>query len=350
MERAKLLNVLKLASAGLSKREYLPIFSCFCFNTKTVTTFNDVLAIEVPCDLAVDGAVHGSTLLSWLSNSKAHEVEVSQEKRAVFFKAGRSKWDTTVLRKKDFAFELPEEQGAKCKLKKSHIAAFSRATAAMGRDVSTAWQAGITVTFGKFGCIAYATNNTTAVATELGLKFKGLKVDSFLMPPAFCDELTSLASSLDPEYLIVYKRVIEARFTNGLRLFSKLGRDPQAVEYEKMFSQDSITKQGKKNACPLPPGFADSLSRAAVVLDSAEDKLVTMKVKDGKMFLSGTGKAGQIKDVLKFGDHPDVVGEFAPAMLQDVLPYVDRLAVLDKLCLCVRGKGVVYLVSLAHEA
>ena len=62
MKRRQLADILRRVEPALSKKDYIPIFTCFCFDGETVTAHDGTLTMQAPCPWDVKGGVDGGVL------------------------------------------------------------------------------------------------------------------------------------------------------------------------------------------------------------------------------------------------------------------------------------------------
>jgi len=79
LNRAEFLQSLEAVQPGLSNREIIEQSSCFVFQGKTVTTFNDEVACRQPVPIKLTGAVQAAPLLSLLRKMLEDEIAIDEK-------------------------------------------------------------------------------------------------------------------------------------------------------------------------------------------------------------------------------------------------------------------------------
>src|SRR5216110_1843170 len=110
MKREELVEKLQLVASALATDNMVPMFQCFVFDGKTVTAYNDALAIITDCAVAESFAVNGQVLLGLLTNSHADYLDFTLESEDLLVKAGKSTFRLPYFPKTDFLFTVPEAE------------------------------------------------------------------------------------------------------------------------------------------------------------------------------------------------------------------------------------------------
>lgn len=348
MKRTDLLDTLKMISPALASRDFIPILVCYCFDPKTVTAFDDVVAMTAPLVTGLKGGIKGDVMLNWLANSRAPEVEIKQEDKDVSLKAGRSRIKLTALPAGDFVFEWPKDEANELPLNETVLAGFRKCLVSMGQDPSQPWQSGITMALDKDRMRLYSTNNTSASLIKLDLKVpKALQEMTLLLPPRFCTLLVNLMAKNEGKVLRLNKRWAEAQFENGLRMLSKAGK-ADVKEYQKVFSKE-LASSAEEKLCDMPAGLAGTLARNLVVLSKAADKFSKMSVADGKLKVVSRSDHGEVTDYVKLPGHPDCEVELQPDLLAAALDHAKQICFMEGSCAVLKGKGFTHVVAVVNH-
>src|SRR5688572_3377387 len=139
MKRLELIEVLKKVAPALAAKDLVPAMSCFFFDGKLVSAFDDILAISAPMPTDFKGGLRGHLLLDFLSASRAPEVEFLVEGEEMTVKAGRSKLKIPIVPLDDFKFEWPKVKSEGLKLDETFFKALNQVLPSMGRDPSNPW-------------------------------------------------------------------------------------------------------------------------------------------------------------------------------------------------------------------
>ena len=351
MRRKDFYEALKLAQPALATKDLIPVFSCYFFDGKTVTACNDAVAVNTPCDLPLAGGVLGKVLFDWLGASKAKTVQgsVRAKTKDALFKAGRSKLVLGVTPSSDFNFSFPKKRGIKLVIPKGFIEAVKRSGQFMGRDPSHPWCLGVALRLEKAKLTFWTCDNFTASRSRVGVvdlpkKAEGLEV---ALSPQFVDLVNALARKLKLTSFELSSDWVEAQFSGGTRVWSKLLKTTATEQFKKVFSD--ITKKKKAESIPVPGGFEDSLERVSVVLSSAVDKHAELSVENGKLNLLAHSPIGEVKESLSVEQHPDFKEVFLPEMLLRGVADAKTLSMIPGSCILLQAKNFVYAVSIVRQ-
>lgn len=344
MKRAEFVEILRKVEPALSSKDAVPVQSCFCFDGKSVLAYDDVVAMQAPCEVELAGGLKGKVLLPFLQTSRAKEVELSTADgdglREVTIKAGRSRLKLPLVDDSDVSFKFPTGKGAtEVKPGTEFKAALQRALVSLGSDPGVGWQFGVTLVWGKRP-VLYSSDNRGAC--KITFRDPGFAGDNkpMVLPPQFCRLLVGLASGDDLELLLLHQQWTEARFASGLRLFSRTVTEVDTKSYEELFD-------GTKGIEPLviPDGLERCIDRSKIIAGFMMDPYATLRVKEGKLRLHTESAAGVAADTLSLsGAHDDIEVKVAPEILARALPYSTGFAVRDEFVYLL-GDGFSHLVS-----
>ena len=137
-DKAQLLDVLKRASGGLAAKDDLPSFASFFFDGWNVRTYDDQIAVRVPCLFNITGGVPGKTLLAWLNSCSGTEVMVVENKPVsgdLRLRCGNSQMEFATLDLDQYVFRRQEMTGEQVTIPAPFdlIDAISRCEPFMGR-------------------------------------------------------------------------------------------------------------------------------------------------------------------------------------------------------------------------
>lgn len=346
MKRTELHGILKVAQPALAKKGFVPVFCCFRFNGKTVMAYDDLVGIELPCELPVDGAVRGDLLLGWLGSCKGQEVEATSENGQVTLKCGRSKLDIGLV-DTEFNFTMPRAgKAGGMQLTDAVLNALRAVMLSLGQDTTHEWRCGVSLRVAGGEATMYTTNNLAASrATFAAGEAPDVKI---LLPPRFCellvdmlkaDETTAVLSFVDGGVLVVWE--------SGIKLFSKVAHKPQFKSYEEVFS-DEVCESAKSASVATPPGLVDVLARAELVAAEADAPFASFEVADGVLTVQANSSVGNLTERIKLPDHGDVKVEASPRFIRPLLAASARVAFCESFIALV-GKKTLHLIDVAQE-
>lgn len=333
---------------ALSGRELVPILSCFCFDGKTVTAYDDTVALRFPIETAFKGGLRGRLILDFLGASRAKEVEVTEDgENKVLLKAGRSKLEMPLLPESDFLFSPPDtKKGQELIIEPVFITALTQAAISLGLDPTHVWRLGITAHFEGSTVTLYSSDNKTATRVVCKLSKKGPEDLVVLFPPPFVERFLDIKKTDKPTRIFVAKDWIEARFSSGLKLFSKAISGADTKQFQEVFS--SVMKQATALA-EIPKGLDKCLQRAMAVIPYAKEPYTRLKVKEDRLSLFTESAAGDHKDSISV-THPSVdAAMVAPDLIIRSLSLATHFQILDQAVVLKNGKAFTHLVTVVTQ-
>lgn len=346
INRAELIANLKQVEPALSSKEFVPIFTCFCFDGATVTAYDDIVALQAPCGINIKGGLRGRLLLDFFEASKATNVEISQDGRDVHIKAGRSKLDTTAFPEEDFIFQFPKGEDAEViDIDEAFTEALGKALVSMGTDPSHQWRMGVTTIFDSRGIIFYSTDNKSASKVWVDFdKERDIPERVTVLPPRFCELVVDLGKKNGAHKLVLTETWAECKFKSGLRLFSKTIQQAAPDQYDAIFTEQA-GKKVRQQLIDIPAGLDRCLERSEVVIGyNTDDPKMTLKVEEGKLNFYTKSPVGDVRDTIKLEGHPDIEVDCLPSLIKRVLPQVNRFLVTEG-CVVLAGEKFVHLVT-----
>lgn len=352
METKELRNALDIVKPALSTINVIPIFSHLCFDSKTVTAYDDIIGIQVDLETDINGAVHGPTLMGLLSNTQAKEVDVTSKKESIKVKLGRTVANLALLAEDDFVFELPDTNSMQTlDLTDDVIGAITHCFWATGTDQARPVMMGVAlkVSGGRGGF--YATNSEVIGKAALHKKrTEGMQDCDIILPNEFCANLIKICSSLDkdaPKELMFNKTEVLCKLGNDVRLFGKLINTDNSLDYESTIKAALQQISDKKDPyVPIPKNFEDALKRALIILGVYQNADITAIVQKGKLLLKSVGNENQLRDSLAIDKtHEETTSRMYPSNLLKVIGGMDEI-VFGEPCIAIRrGKSHLYLCS-----
>lgn len=347
MERAALAEILKQVQPALSTKDMIPVFTCFCFDGKTVTAFDDIIAIQAPCSFEVTGGVRGATLLAFLRASGAKEVTVTEGKEELVFKLGAAKLTLPVVSPDDFVFSFPDDSKASSvPITGDLITSLEKALVSMGMDPSHPWRMGITLAFDEGKVWLYSSDNMTASRAQVAVKVpEKLVGKSVVMPPKMASLLPTMAKREKEGELWVTTKWLEARWQSGTRLFARAVDGVDVSQFEGLFEQ-MLPKGYMKKAIDLPKGIDRRLERALVVLENTPDKISTFQIEDDRLYMLTHSNLGEAKDVVACTGHDPVKVLCSPDLIKRGLVHCTRFLIVPGSSFVLLGDQFVHSIGL----
>lgn len=333
MKRTDLVALLQRAAPALSSRDDIPVFAAFCFDGKTVTAYDEIVAITVPAELPFKGAVHGRTLLDWLKTGGGKaDVKIESKEEESTWKMGRSKLTLAFVGEDGFPFQRPEGDSIEIPLKAEFLLAMKECLSTMGQDASHPWRLGICVQFQKGKIIFASSDNTQATRVELPFKVPpAFRKKVVQLAPKFC-QLAAGMGDEQPKTLRVADDWAELTCRTGLRLFAKTIEEHKADIFEKLFD-GSRAAAAEVGLVEVPNGAERLVEQAAVVLARETNKRSSLKVAGGRLRIKTNAQVG-LGDGSVATDHAEAEVLINPELLGGLFRAVRKFAITEG---CVYG-------------
>lgn len=353
MDRLKLIEILDIAKPALASKEFIPIFTFFCFDEKTVFAYNDIVSIQIPFESPIQGAVVGERLIALLKTHHSDKVEFKHKKdgEELSVRVGNTWLQLPFLPPKDFLFKFPEvKSNFNITLNNSFIEGLKCTLVSAGVDTSRPKALGVTLVLGE-EIILYSTDNQTMTEyfVDADKADKGHDRE-MLLPREFCSILISLYDKMgkDDEAILCIE---------DDHLIAKMGK---SQAYANLTPQEPLDFAGtisrfmdgvkKKSFIDIPKGFEGALERSILLLDPAQRNLCLFNIEDQKLTIQTSSRLGKGKDPFKIKGNPgDIEVLVNPRHVSRVLEYVDNMC-FRKTCVIMRGgDNYLHLISTQPE-
>lgn len=349
MDREALLTSLQLAAPALAKKDYIQVFTHFNFDGETVTAYNDLFAIRVPCDAPIKGALKGSTLLGLLSKSSAKELEIEQQEDDVKVHGGVTNLTLPVLSSDKFLFEFPNHDDADYSFEVTPelTTGIDDCLISTVADPQMPSLMGVHLDFEQDDTVTvYATDNDTI--TRYTVKdIDGLPDDArgqrVIIPTHFAKLLSKYVTGGDGSKLHVTKDYVTIITSNNVEMFCKLVNADHALDFALLIDQ-SLDKQAVWSK--MPRSFANAVDRSTVLYDSGQNPVCKAEVKGDKLYLITESNYGQVSDNMTIrGKHPAIKVSTNPLMLERVVEKVDKLSIQNVCIALSSGENYLHLIA-----
>jgi len=341
VERQELLNILNLVKPGLSDKDIIPIFCHFCFDGEKVVAYNDVIGIQHPCDVDVEGAIRGSLLLSLLDKSTGSKADIKQKGDVgVELSVDVDKHKLPLLTPDHFLFKFPTTKpNRKVLLNESYVTAIERCLLSINETSSQAEQMGITLILGE-DSVCFSTDAVSMTQYIVDASpVKGSDV-TILLPLEFCKSFLHLASELgvggdDDVVLLVGDDFAVVDFGGGRKIFTRLiGSEP--LDFLEVIDSN-CGELDEGDFVPLPAGFKEALDKATLYYNSTINAKCQFTIAKNRLTISTrTDSFGEQTASLRLkGDHPDISIFLNPNLLYRAIDYATCLVFLSR-CLVFR--------------
>ncbi len=342
MNRTDLVAALKRAAPCLSSRDIVEAHACFFFGGGNVQAYDDIVAIEAPCDIGdFEGGVRGKVLLDYLSASRARGVEFIEKSEELEVKAGRGRLKLAVLPREDLTIDWPEKDIPAITVTEELLQGLRAAFISVGLDPSAEERYGITIWVEDGTVYLYSTDDlsvTEAIVPDVegADDFEGLIT---ILPPRWCE---LVLAGEPPTEIHLSESWVEATYEDGTRIFTRTLPDAKPEVLLRILDNTDWSEFE-----PIPKGMDACLQKSLVVLGAAEDQSSDVYVKAGKLRFTTVGTYGTARDFVPF-DHDDVIVRARPSLLRRALPFASGLSIGEAIAF--EGDGFRHLVSVIEES
>jgi DNA polymerase-3 subunit beta len=350
--RKDLLKTLNLLKGSLSDKDYIPVYTCFCFDSEdgNIYAYNDVMASIFDFDLdELDEpiAIPGKILLSILNGLSGEMVSFNIDKDILRIKSGKSKFNIPIFSEDDFIFKIPELKNTiDIDITDDFMKGISACLISIGDDAIHSNHKGISFVVDDSDVFLYSTDNTSIskyTVSDMDVPDEDL---SLLIPKEFCIEMISIyKNDQDAEYTFsIGKGFIAILKGDFICLYSKF-EDDHTEDFESIF--DKYKKEIKGKGLGINNTFFESLKRSLLMLDGETIKKAQCIVKGNKVELLTESKNGNLQDLIPFdGKSKNKVGFYLPVDI--VLRACDQLNTvmfLDDVILFKKSNKFLHLIA-----
>lgn len=359
----ELLGALELASPALSRKDFYPILTNFCFKKDRVLAYNDRNAIVVTIDTDLECCLPGALLMKLLASLSSKTALFTFGENEVNITSGRSKLKLPYLPIKDFEFDYPAGGGtADPELHEAVLATFSidadfikgirMCLVSSGNDPTHPAQMGITLeSNGKFGTL-FSTDNFSISRYDLAAFKDQLPGGApVILPTFFCQQLLELEKSFPEEEILVHliDGAVMAEFGDKVYLFSKLVVDTSPMDFEKMI-QKYVSDNDLERVVKFPDTFKEAVSRSMILLQNEQDKAAKISCDGQEVTLYTRTSNGTARDQMNFaGSLPQKEMSIDIELLSRVIDLAPRLYLTDDVLVLSDGDGFTHLISRLND-
>lgn len=287
VERASLAEQLAILMPAVAAASPVTQFMHIWFDGEKATAFNDVIGIEVPCELGLKGGLMGASLLGLLKHSAAKNAVFEDHETEVLLKLAGAKATLPILSADMAISPFPSELDGGFWVNEHFKAALAHVLKSVTNE-GFYGNAGVTIMAEGKKLAFYTTDGKSISWARIALP-KGCAVGRVSLCPVFCDRLLKEADDETNLYINSENAVAVAK--SGLRLF---GRVLEAVERD---FAGTINKMVGAEASPLPAVLERCFDRALVL--SLGEARVEAKVDKGLLRLFMKTDLGELNEVVK---------------------------------------------------
>jgi hypothetical protein len=314
MNKKELLDILSEVKPGIAKQAIIEQSTCFVFKNKKVYTYNDEIAVSMPIDTEIKGAVQAEELHKLLKKIKDKEIQLSITDTELQIEGSKFKSGIKLQTQIHLPIDQINTKGKWRSLPPDFMDAllFCRISVDKNKD------------YPIFNCVHF--HNGIAESTDkyrytaCHLKDKSSFPDRLALPEKTIPILL--------KYDKINKYIIKdgwVHFKNDNQLqFSCRTLDP-----ENQFPDTSIfiTMSENSKIIKLPKNLKEILGRAKIFSDKTPE--VTISIQNGMMFISGINKAGWYEEKIRihYKNKKEIKFYINPEFLAVILTYVDKMEI-----------------------
>jgi hypothetical protein len=354
MLRINLLEKLNLVKPALGSPDLIPVFSQFCFRNSMVLAYNDIIAIETPCNIGVSGTIPGDLIVGLLEHSNAKEVKLLEAKgkekksnRTLTLRMGVNKTHFPLSDAKHFDFTIPELKG-KCTIigRKSFVEAMETGLLTSLDNDYQPNLSGISVYAEGGRARLYASTAAVLGLSTVKVKVRG-KAKNTLLPTQFCRNFVKIAKTLKTKKvtITISKKSVVAVF-GKTRLYSALPHLDTPAKFAAVHKRLYNAFTGK--LVPIPPLLVTAIQRATF---AARDTTITeLLIDKGRISLVTKTESGVVTDNLKLKTkHGTETIRVAASDVEKSISLVDKFAIANGV-ICMTSKSGDYHCLVSGKA
>lgn len=319
-DREALLAQIKSLKPATADKSPIEGLTHVWFMGEVAFAYNDVIGIETPCALPINGGLLGSTLLGMLDKSTAQEVDIEANDKEAVIKQSGARAKLPLMSVERAITPFPDDMGdPSCVID----AAFRKALSHVMISVSAS---GVVLTPEEQELSFYATDGLTIAWARIPVP-DGYSVDRIALSSHFCDQLLKLCNDQDGALYLTAERAI-AVTSNGTRLFGRLLEQQKRRDFAGVINASIEGPQ----PIPLPEKLKLVLERTQVLVVSGQVAKVSATIEAGVMRLSLRTDLGDLQEALALTKpHPSGTIEcvFDSALLLRDFSRFDRFVMND---------------------
>ena len=339
MKRRQLADILRRVEPALASRDFVPVFTCFCFDGETVTTHDDRITMQAPCPWDIKGGINRGLLGFLRHRQTEQDVIAVVEGSHVTIKLGGRVWESKLLPTSDFPHSLPDDEGSvaidigdlfiDC-LRKCHIS--------LGWNPDHPWRLGVTLAFTEGRITFYSSDDSSASRAILDRQVPDELVGrSVILAPYFCPVLLKADRWDRLATIVIDDDWTKAMFESGLVLFCRTEAAADVDRYASVF--DSIGAD-YADTVPIPSDFDDHLELVERSFIAQRGRAwwgnVWLTIQDGELQVEVAVGEQVVRGSVAIGGEHEPCRMLVPlSLLRRIRPHVSEV--------CIQEDGVLLL-------
>lgn len=316
MNRKDLLNRLKVIASALGGESLPQIYQCFCFDPRSVFSYNDKVALIVDNPIPeFTGAVNGKLLLNFLKESTEDEIEFVGNSNKLIVQTNNSKLELPILTKDDFAFKNDYKENLAINNEASLLILLSALTTCF---VSTYKQGGIifNVEDGKYTFYSTDRVKLSRIVTDiLGNNISTINYE-FISYFLKFNKYQLLCFGINNNYSIADFLVNEDSDVR-VRIFGRTIENPNINMFTNLLE---LVNKDTQTTPPveIPANLASSLARVNILVKKSGHPAKII-IENGILTASVNSDKGSVTETVNIPGHSDISLKINPHELLDIL-------------------------------
>lgn len=346
MNRKHLLDTLTNVRPALSTKEFIEVFTCFCFTGDSVFAYDDLIAIKAPIEVPIKGAVKGSMLLDMLRSLNGEEVELMQNGNSLQINSAGSELKLPMLGEESFFFRPSALEGYawSIPIDDKLLRAFSKCLLSASSDSSNPERMGVTLTIGDDGrsqITAYSTDGVSITSVIVG-NAQGDVSGKYVLPTDFCKAIVELSPVVEGEKWLAVSD-IEHKVVASVGDYSITSK---LIDAEPLDFVNTIKRffDGGGDFVAIPDTVGSALTRAELIVKGNNSHCV-LEADDRTLRIDARSTYGEVLDECSLSDHHSKVKvSINPYLVRRVLDNANQMQV-NRNAVVLLGEEYVHLVA-----
>lgn len=351
MKRTDLLTKLERVSPALAPNDLIPVMTRYWFTGHTLVASSGQVTIVTPLATDFVGSLP-KHVVALLSASRAADLTITQDNSTLLIQAARARFKLDLNPQDEFepflsvlppAHETLSTDKEALKLLREALQSCMRAVSG---DTARPEHLGVTVAPLGDGIGLYATSGTTIAHVALPtLDFVDYCSEQVILPKLFCDQACRFLRTAESAALTIANDHAHLT-TDSVSLVSQLIESERPLDFESVISR--YWPEGGFDAfIEIPNTFRLTVERAAIIADTKISRTpTTVKVKDGRASLRSASDRGEVQELVRFDNHPNLQTNINSKLIKEGLEGANAMLITEQCTLLAnREHGHVYMVA-----
>lgn len=307
LNRSGLEQALDTVYPALSTKEFIPIFTCFCFHDDHFYAYDDLIAIKAKISTGITGGVRGSMFSKLVKGFNSEVLSVSQKENEVRLKADKVSMKMPVVPESGFVFEWPDikDPALVITFDNDFLDSLSGCLESCAVDTSTPALCGVTLANHDGVHTLNSTDRLMITSSKIATA-PGQDIDPIILPTDFCSALIEIARRLEVSGTLRVsqdRKFAIADFDDETySLFTKLmSCDP--IDYKELLDRYSNEEDVY---FPVPKELEQMMNRASILMPG-ENASCRLTIRNNALELNTVSGFGDLYDSVDIdSNHEDI--------------------------------------------